>query len=291
MATPAEQLLRRARDAQRESKYVDFKARFDPRDDGEWIEIVKDLVAMSNSGGGVVVIGVNNGGTPSGADVTDVLNIDNAKIVDKFVRYTGENFDDFELHSVTRSGTDAAAIVVGAVTGAPLVFTQAGKYTTAGGKSKTAFARGAIYVRHGAKSEPATRSDLTTFIDQCLEQTRARLLSGIRQVVEAPSDSEIVGIERVTDDTGQQRIRVTTDPSAPVFGQINTDDTYPHRQTELVQQVNKRLPRKIAINRYDVDAVRRVHKINDKTAPQFAHQPKFGSMQYSDAFVDWLVNA
>jgi hypothetical protein len=32
-----------------------------------------------------------------------------------------------------------------------------------------------------------------------------------------------------------------------------------------------------------------VHAISEETRPEFVHVPKFGSPQYSDAFVDWLV--
>jgi hypothetical protein len=35
--------------------------------------------------------------------------------------------------------------------------------------------------------------------------------------------------------------------------------------------------------------VRRVHAISEDTRPEFVHVPKFGSPQYSDAFVDWLI--
>jgi hypothetical protein len=36
-------------------------------------------------------------------------------------------------------------------------------------------------------------------------------------------------------------------------------------------------------------SVRRVHAISEDTRPEFVHVPKFGSPQYSDAFVEWLV--
>ena len=43
------------------------------------------------------------------------------------------------------------------------------------------------------------------------------------------------------------------------------------------------------VNAFDVLSVRRVHAISEETRPEFVHVPKFGSPQYSDAFVDWLV--
>jgi hypothetical protein len=44
-----------------------------------------------------------------------------------------------------------------------------------------------------------------------------------------------------------------------------------------------------AVNAFDVLSVRRVHAISEETRPEFVHVPKFGSPQYSDAFVEWLV--
>src|SRR5262245_62012626 len=41
----SERFVERARVAKRESKYVEFKQQLDPGDDGEWLEVTKDLVA------------------------------------------------------------------------------------------------------------------------------------------------------------------------------------------------------------------------------------------------------
>ena len=56
----------------------------------------------------------------------------------------------------------------------------------------------------------------------------------------------------------------------------------------MIREVNVRLVGAI-VNAFDVLSVRRVHAISEETRPEFVHVPKFGSPQYSDAFVDWLV--
>lgn len=71
-----EPLLARARRAKRESSPVEFKEQFDPAQDGEWLELTKDLVALANVGGGVVIVGLRNNGTFSGADVKRLLGRD-----------------------------------------------------------------------------------------------------------------------------------------------------------------------------------------------------------------------
>jgi len=49
----------------KESKHTDFKGRFDTSKAEDWCEIVKDIVAMANSGGGSIVAGIDDDGTPS----------------------------------------------------------------------------------------------------------------------------------------------------------------------------------------------------------------------------------
>ena len=56
----------------------------------------------------------------------------------------------------------------------------------------------------------------------------------------------------------------------------------------VIREVNARLAGAI-VNAFDVLSVRRVHAISEETRPEFVHVPKFGSPQYSDAFVDWLI--
>ena len=283
--------LVKARSARRESKYVEFKERFDPTSTGEWCELLKDSVAIANGGGGVVVIGVRNNGTASGHDLKPVLELDPAKITDKVFKYTGEHFSGFEVYAIRRPDGRAAAIVIqGART--PIAFTAQGGYQDDKGKSKSAFARGTVYVRHGAKSEPATSGDLADIIDRRIEAVREAWLSDVRKVVSAPPDAQVEVIRQTSADPsgGPATIQVTTDPQAPVYGRLNPDKTHPYRQKDLIPVVNRKLPGKNAINSHDILSVRRAHDINPTTRPEFCHQPKFGSPQYSEAFVDWLVD-
>jgi Putative DNA-binding domain len=111
--TPSpENHLKRARAAKRESKWLDFKEGFDPSSEAEWCELLKDLLAMANSGGGVVVVGVKNNGKASGVSVKPVLRLDLAHISDKVLRYTGEHFAGIHIHEIKRSKTTVAALVI-----------------------------------------------------------------------------------------------------------------------------------------------------------------------------------
>ena len=45
--------------AKRESRAVEFKEQFIPTDARQSLEVLKDLVAIANSGGGTLAVGIN----------------------------------------------------------------------------------------------------------------------------------------------------------------------------------------------------------------------------------------
>jgi len=55
-------LIQKALTAKRESKHVEFKQGFDPGSAREWCELIKDLAAIGNSGGGIIVFGLDIAG-------------------------------------------------------------------------------------------------------------------------------------------------------------------------------------------------------------------------------------
>lgn len=292
MARPHEdERLTQARSATHESKALEFKGQFDPTDPRELVEVVKDLVAIANSGGGAIVVGLSTNATPTGADVSAIVDLDPAELTNQALKYTGDQFSGFEIHGIDRSGTRLAAILVDAAGEAPLVFIKPGTYPLAGGKQDRAFSQGTVYFRHGAKSEPATQDDIREFIERRLAAVRESWLSGIRHVVTAPADAEVALIQRTESQEGSTRIRVTTDPGEPVYGKVSPDESHPYRQTELITEVNRRLPKRARkINQHDIKCVRRVHRIQPSTSPEFIHQGKHAlAPQYSPAFVEWLL--
>ena len=276
MADPT-RLLKRAAEAKRSSKRVELKESFDAGAPGDWLELVTDVAAMANSGGGVVVV-------RSGIPLEEEL------LHEQLVRYTEPDFEAFELYDLVRGGRPATAIAVESAAGTPLMFTRAGRYRDEDGREHVAFARGGLYFRHGAKSEPASGDDVRDFIKRQLDATRQQWLANIRQVMHAPDRAEVAIIETAErDEEGRPTlIRLTTDPHAPLYGQVDPDRSHPYRQKEVISEVNARLDGRM-VNAFDVLSVRRIYSITEETRPEFVHVPKFGSPQYSDAFVDWLV--
>ena len=289
MTVHPDDLKRRGETAKRETKHVDFKETFDPASPGDWCELIKDIVAMANSGGGVVVLGVANNGTLAEYDPSTLLALDPAKITDKVNKYTGYAFTEFEIAEITRTGKSVACLVV-SQTPFPLVFNEPGTYALPDNKQKTAFGRGTVYFRHGAQSAPATSNDLRNAIENIVADLRREWLAGMRKVVEAPRGARVnVSAPEVIASTSPTAaaFRVTDDPTAPAYRVENPDDTHPYRQKELLAYVNERLPKGARINSHDALAVRRVHGIDNH--PELVYHPHFGSPQYSSTFGDWLV--
>ena len=285
--------IQRALTAKRESKYVDFKRHLDFGESHTWCEIVKDIVAMANSGGGVLLIGVDNKGTPTGFDPKPILELDQAVVIDQIHKYTNVQFDRFTISEQVKTGNKLAAIVIDDVS-IPIVFTKPGTYPVSETRQRTAFSAGTVYFRHGAKSEPGNTNDIRRVVERQLESIRQSWLKGVRKVVKAPLGSQILafpsGVEvRESASADAKAIRIVDDPDAPAYRKLDYDVTHPFRQTELVKEVNRALKDQTKINSFDIQCINRVHEICDKE--NFYHCPKFsGSPQYSREFMTWIIS-
>ena len=283
--------MQKALTARRESKYVDFKSSLDFAEPHAWCEIIKDMIAMANSGGGVLVIGLDNKGSPSGFDPTPVLELDEAVVIDQIEKYTGEHFDDFRISEENKSDNRLAVILVEPVS-IPIVFTKPGTYAVSDKKQKTAFSAGTIYFRHGAKSEPGDTNDIRRVVERQLECIRQSWLKGVRKVIKAPEGSQVYTFPADVDvresaSSDARAIRIVDDPDAPAYRKLDYDLTHPFRQKETIAEINRGLPGKRKINSFDIQCINRVHEVWDKE--NFCHCPRYSSPQYSREYVSWVI--
>ncbi|MFZ3210120.1 MAG: RNA-binding domain-containing protein [Terriglobales bacterium] len=289
-APKPESSLAKALAAKRESKSIEFKEEFDIQSKQHWCEVLKDIVALANSGGGTILFGVDDAGAATGADVAPVATLDPAAIADKINSYTGTNFADFQVGQVQKGRALLAFVTVEAAA-IPLVFTRPGTYGLADGKQGNAFAKGSVYFRHGAKSEPGTTDDLRRSFDRQLRAVRNEWMRGVRKVVKAPAGAKVVLLPaevRQSTAPGATRIQIVNDASAPAYRLVDPDEQYPYRQKELIAAVQKALAPGQLINGFDVLCIRKIHKIDDDK--NFFYRPKFGSPQYSREFADWITD-
>jgi hypothetical protein len=301
-----------------ESACLDFKESFDPQSKGDWCELIKDMIAMSNSGGGLIIVGVNDDGTHAvNSDVGPLLAVDPADVTNKIHSYTSQHFADFEIVPDIRCEKPVAVIDVKA-SEIPIVFTAHGGYEGPGGKQKAAFVKGSVYFRHGAKSEPGTTDDLRDAIDRRLEQVKGFWLDGIGKIMTAPAGSEVqviqraimltnseeatpvrltadsnapaIGVNNVTlrDSPDATAIRLTNDENAPTLSVMQADKLYPYRQKELLKRLAERLDSGTSVSSHDLQCVRRAYKIDEN--PMFTYQAQHSPRKYTEGFVDWLLS-
>jgi hypothetical protein len=273
-----------------ETAHVDFKCGFDPTSNQDWCELVKDMVAMGNSGGGLIVIGLSDDGSASGWDGRSLANLDPADVSDKIAKYTGWMNADVRLVEREFEGDAVLCFMIGAAN-LPIVFTKPGTYQVPpNNQQKTAFSQGTVYFRHGAKSEPGTTEDLRLFLEREVERLRSSWLDGIRKVTEAPAGSRVfvVSPEVNTEPIGEQAVRLTNNPAAPLVRELDPNKTHPYRQKEAAQVATAKLAGLLPVSPHDIFAVRKAHGIEGK--PEFFYRPKFSSGQFSEAFVDWFVS-
>jgi len=275
--------------ALQETASLDLKCNFDPAVNGEWCELLKDIVAMANSGGGRIIIGLNDDGTPSGISAEKIHGIDPAVFVDKVFSYTGVHFAGVRTVIENHAETQVAVLAIDEAA-APLIFSKPGTYQIAEGKQRNAFSAGTLYVRHGAKSEPGTSDDMRNILERHLKNARATLLANLRQVIEAPAGAvvSIAPVVAAPTDMSARPIRLVQDPTAAAAAMLDPNVTHPHRQKEVVAKVNEILAGRAHVTSNDIVAIRRLHKIEDDRS--LCYRPKFGSCLYSDLFVQWVTS-
>jgi hypothetical protein len=272
--------------APRPSTRVAFWPELKPSAPGVWVELAKDVAGLANAGGGIVVFGVARDGSLTGWNPEHLLQVGMGRVHRELDGYVGQL--DLCVAPGRRAGRKVATLRVSPRRGAPVVFSKDGTYVDKAGREHTPFRRGMVFFRHGARSGPATAKDLERFANREERRIRRDILEHLRQVAKAPTGSEVIVVPPETAAAGSvERFRVVDDPKAPVLARTDFDVTHPYRQKELVEALNRLAGRPIA-TAFDIQCVRRVHHTDIRA--DFFHRPKFGSPQYSESYVRWLLS-
>lgn len=238
-------IVEKASNASRESKQIEFKSAFDPSSNRDWCEIIKDIVAIANSGGGIIIFGISDEGSPSSESTECVSRIDLADIANKIGKYARWPDPQVEIVTIERHGSKFPAFHILPVNDL-VVFEKPGTYEQIDGKQRTAFGQGTIYFRHGAKSETATSEDLRTFFNRRFNALRDSWIKQVKRVTKAPEGSKVLVAPAVgfNEGSGLRAVRVVKDDSAtPVTLTRNTDvatGTFLHEEVseEIFNEIN-----------------------------------------------------
>lgn len=95
-------------------------------------------------GGGVLLLGVDDNGQPTGAHLTSALAVDPADVTNKIFKYAGLHFHGFQILPCEKEEARICALCVEA-TRVPIVFTKVGTYEPYPGKQKNVFSVGSVY--------------------------------------------------------------------------------------------------------------------------------------------------
>jgi len=224
-----------------ETKRLEFKSQFDISQNASWCELIKDIVALANSDGGTLVLGLNNDGSASGSDLTDFFNLDVADIINKIAKYTGQEFDQFTTEKAEK---DNKQIFIFHINGIypPMIFIKHGNYLDeSNNQQKTAFQKGTVYFRHGPKSEPGNTEDLHQSLEREISRQKKSWLSNIRKLMYSSSSPEIKLRSSKVNNTDTPipipaKIIETDDNNIPVY---RWDDTAYQTTDEILTGVLK----------------------------------------------------
>jgi hypothetical protein len=277
--------------AKAELDWLDFKRSFDPNSNGDWLELIKDVVAMANSGGGAIMIGCLDNGDPTDAVQPGLLKLmDTAVFETKIFNYTACHLNGISVSQQIKSSLPVIFIQVPAAE-YPMPFVKVGTYCLPDKVTqRTAFSQGTLYFRHSAKSEPAHADDLRKFVERKLREMKDFWMSGIRQIVDAPANSTFAVVPktiRLSNSPEATEIKATPEILDQLVHLPSLDITHPHRESDAAREFNDRMKGKVRIQPHYIRYVRKAHKIEEE--PKFFCKVKFMPPRYSDAFVGWLV--
>lgn len=272
-----------------ELKKIDFKEKLDINKKGEWCELIKDIIALANCGGGILLIGVQDDGSISSYNHKTILNYDTAKIADKISGYLDIEYTEFEVVEIQRTDGKVTGILC-FPSFPPRIFKKAGDYSDQHGKQKSAFQKGILYTRRGTRSIPAQSSDLLNMLNVEINNRKKSWLGNIKKIVQSPFDYDVHLVSKGTNVTfgeGGTPVRITDNPNAPEFKISNPDKLCPFNTTKTVEIINKKLKGRATINFYDIILLRYQYKI-DKN-PEYYYHPISGASQYSNKLIDWVI--
>lgn len=172
----------------RESAKLDYKVGYDPSARIDRIEVAKDLVAMANTAGGYIVVGVADDGTIVGGDPVALTAIDEAVVRAQVQGYIGTSIELFVNSPVLLDGKHFGVLTVLKSNRSPIVFQKDGQYSQGSGKSKVVFGVGDVFVRHGSASERWNQADVGTIYARVIDREKEKwlkdMMPDVRRLIE-----------------------------------------------------------------------------------------------------------
>lgn len=213
----------------------------------EWAELSKDIVALANTGGGVIVFGIDDDGTRLGLSESLLSVLDPAKVTDQLRRKAPSASVSTAYLEATHGEALFGLLIVQPLS-VPLVFDKEWGYNSASGEHRTVIRPGLLYVRTPGKSAPAHQADVREVWQRSVDLALQRLMARFERVASLPLDSELIVTYEDTPDSGYllvdkgegREVQIVSDPATPAVPlreAPTADIPYASVASEVVNQV------------------------------------------------------
>ena len=206
-----------------ESEHLEKKSSLDPSNPKEMLGLVADVVAMSNTKGGTLLIGTQGAPLPD----NHLKLFDSARVDDKVNSFVEPNVTGIKSLQLDR---DFILIEVDKSRNPPHVFKKEGNFNDPEKGQSHIFRSRDILVRHSSKTECANRSD----IDRMFNERQQTLFERVKMVFDAPAGARVHVVEE------GMGVPVRIDPTAsdarPVYD-VLTPSPFRDLHQELVGAV------------------------------------------------------
>lgn len=172
-----------------ETRWLDFKAIFDCTKRA-WAELLKDIVAMANSGGGIIIFGVDDQGKRVGCNSDLEKELDPARISDKLSAYSTAARIDTACH-LLRYYRKTFLFLIVKPSHRILVFDKPFSFPD-GKRHRRVFSQGVVYVRRPGGNIEATQSDLDQLIDRAWQHHVRQFLARIQDAALLPPGTQLI---------------------------------------------------------------------------------------------------
>jgi predicted HTH transcriptional regulator len=157
-----------------ESAKLDYKESYQPSHRVSVVRFVKHVIAMANTSGGYLVIGVADDGTVKGLKATQTAAIDEATLRAQVTSFCDVTIPLSLQKDVTYQSAKLAIVTVLPVPDRVTVTTRDG--TVPGKGSANLFRAGDVLVRHGSASERWNQADAEWITDRIVKARREQWL-------------------------------------------------------------------------------------------------------------------
>ena len=228
-----------------ETANCDLKTAFKDSNRG-WVNLAKDIVAMSNSGGGAIVFGVDDNGRRVGLKQSLLSLMDPARINGQIESKAPGARVSTSYYEITFYRLRYGFLCVHPQEDL-IVFEKEWGYKKPNGSDQIVIRRGVLYARGVGESRPARQADITLMVKRLIETGSKALLAKIEKIATLPLDSGIVALEPGSESRGIHLVdsepglpvKVTSEgeDAIPITEVLSADLPFPSKQAELVNQV------------------------------------------------------